>query len=75
MGCNPTLRGSDMAERNARSSRRLYLPPDLQFPARASELRLASRVRARVDATYVQQEDEASLTAFSMASRVSPVRF
>jgi len=47
----------------------------LQLPARALDLTWLPYSPARLTAYLEQQEDEASLTAFSTASRVSPVRF
>jgi hypothetical protein len=49
----------------------LLLPPD--FPARALVFDSLPSSPAR-SAAYLQPQDEASLTAFSTASRVSPVR-
>ena len=55
--------------------RRHYLRSDLQLPARALDLETHIPSSPARPAAYLQQQDEASVIAFSTASRVSPVRF
>jgi hypothetical protein len=59
--------------RNSRSS--LFLPPTSSFPHGRWTLTHFPSSPARLAAYLQPQEEQASLTAFSTASRVSPVRF